>query len=124
DGKPELIPNALKSNLTPSVVGLDDSGEILVGQPALERMLTSPHLTASVFKRYMGTGRTMQLGKQSFRAEELSSLVLRSLKRDAEEFTGENIHEAVISVPAYFNDAQRKATKIAGELSGLKVERL
>jgi len=124
DGKPELIPNALQSYLTPSVIGLDDSGEILVGQPAVERMLTCPHLTASVFKRYMGTGRTMQLGKQSFRAEELSSLVLRSLKKDAEEFIGEDIHEAVISVPAYFNDAQRKATKTAGELAGLKVERL
>jgi molecular chaperone HscC len=124
DGKPELIPNALKSNLTPSVVGLDDSGEILVGQPAVERMLTHPHLTASVFKRYMGTSRTQQLGKQSFRPEELSSLVLRSLKRDAEESIGETIDEAVISVPAYFNDVQRKATAIAGHLAGLKVERL
>ncbi len=124
DGKPELIPNALKGNLTPSVIGLDDNGAILVGQSAVERMLTHPHLTASVFKRYMGTGRTMQLGNQSFRAEELSSLVLRSLKRDAEEFTGEPVHEAVISVPAYFNDAQRKATKTAGELAGLKVDRL
>jgi molecular chaperone HscC len=124
NGKTELFPTALRSNLTPSVVGLDDNGEILVGQPAKERMLTHPDLTQAVFKRYMGTQRTMALGKRSYRAEELSSFVLRSLKRDAEEFTGEKVAEAVISVPAYFSDAQRKATKIAGELAGLKVERL
>lgn len=124
NGKAELFPNALRSNLTPSVVGLDDNGEILVGQPAKERMLTHPELTQAVFKRYMGTQRTMALGKRSYRAEELSSFVLRSLKRDAELFTGETISEAVVSVPAYFSDAQRKATKIAGELAGLKVERL
>jgi molecular chaperone HscC len=113
----ELIPNALQSYLTPSVVGFDESGEVLVGQPAMERMLTHPHLTASVFKRYMGTNRSIKLGKQSFRPEELSSLVLRSLKRDAEELIQEPIVEAVISVPAYFNDAQRRATRTAGELA-------
>jgi molecular chaperone HscC len=124
DGKARLFQNSLREYLTPSIVGLDDDGQVLVGQPAAERMLTHPHLTAAAFKRYMGTDRTVVLGDRNYRAEELSSLVLRSLKRDAEEFTGAKITEAVISVPAYFNDAQRKATKIAGELAGLKVERL
>src|SRR4051812_14861262 len=93
DVKAQLVPNALGLNLTPSVVGLDDNGEILVGHAGIERMLTHPHLTTSVFKRYMGTQRTVPLGKRSFRAEELSSFVLRSLKRDAEEFTGEAVTE-------------------------------
>jgi molecular chaperone HscC len=124
DGRAQLIPNALKVNLTPSVVSVDEGGDILVGQAAVERMLTHPHLTASVFKRYMGTAKSLPLGKKHYRAEELSALVLRSLKRDAEEFTGEKVSEAVISVPAYFNNAQRNATRTAGELAGLKVERL
>jgi molecular chaperone HscC len=124
DGRTQIIPNALGANLTPSVVGIDDNGEVLVGQAARERMLTHPHLTASVFKRYMGTDRNTTLGRRGFRPEELSSLILRALKQDAEHFSGERVDEVVISVPAYFNDAQRKATKIAGELAGLKVERL
>lgn len=124
DGRAVMIPNALGQTLTPSVVGLDDQGEVLVGQAARERLLTHPQLTASVFKRYMGSNRTERLGTQSFRAEELSALVLKSLKADAERFLGQPVEEAVITVPAYFSDAQRKATKIAGQLAGLKVERL
>jgi molecular chaperone HscC len=124
NGEAVLVPNALGIYLTPSAVGLDDNGEALVGQAALERLLTHPHLTAAVFKRYMGTDRGTLLGKRQYRPEELSSLVLRSLKRDAEQFLGEEMREAVISVPAYFNNKQRKATQIAGELAGLKVERL
>jgi len=124
DGRAQLVPNALGEVLTPSVVGVDGNGDILVGAPAVERMLTHPELTKSVFKRYMGTDRTVRLGTKDFRPEELSSLVLRSLKRDVEEWSGEKIDEAIISVPAYFNDTQRKATKTAGELAGLKVERL
>jgi molecular chaperone HscC len=124
DGRAELIPNALNEVLTPSVVGLDDNGEILIGQPAMERMLIHPELTASVFKRYMGTGKTLSLGKRLFRPEELSSFVLRRLKEDAEYKLGQPIEEAVISVPAYFNDAQRKSTRIAGQLAGLRVDRL
>ena len=114
----------LGSRLTPSVVGLDDDGQVLVGQAAKERLITHPGLTAAVFKRLMGTDRLTQLGSRSFRAEELSSFVLRSLKADAEALLGEPVNEAVISVPAYFRDAQRKATRAAGELAGLKVERL
>ncbi|MBV8464965.1 MAG: molecular chaperone HscC [Burkholderiales bacterium] len=124
DGQPVMIPNALGHMLTPSVVGLDDNGEVLVGLAARERLITHPQLTTSVFKRYMGSDRQTHLGSQSFRPEELSALVLKSLKADAERFLGEPVTEAVITVPAYFSDAQRKATKIAGQLAGLTVERL
>jgi molecular chaperone HscC len=124
DGKLVLIPNALGSLLTPSAVSIDDSGAILVGSPARERLSTAPDRSVASFKRYMGTNRVFKLGKKSFRTEELSALVLRSLKADAERFLGERVTEAVITVPAYFSDGQRKATKAAGELAGLKVERL
>ncbi|MDF2572895.1 MAG: hscC [Sporomusa sp.] len=119
-----LIPNALDKTLTPSVVSVDENGEILVGQIAKERLITHPHLAIAAFKRYMGTSRTFQLGEYTFLPEELSSFIIRSLKEDAEAYLGRSIDEAVISVPAYFNDAQRKATKRAGELAGLKVERI
>lgn len=124
DGTPRLIPNAAGEVLTPSVVGLDDSGTMLVGQAAKERLISHPQLTAASFKRYMGTQQEIQLGTQRFRAEELSALVLRSLKQDAEAFFGAPITEAIITVPAYFNDTQRKATIAAGKLAGLHVERL
>jgi len=124
EGASQVIPNALGHALTPSVVGMDDAGQILVGLAARERLLTHPDLTAAVFKRYMGTDRRLRVGERDFRPEELSSLVLRSLKADAEAALGQPVEEAVITVPAYFSDAQRKATRIAGQLAGLKVERL
>ncbi|MDH3911656.1 MAG: molecular chaperone HscC [Rhodospirillales bacterium] len=124
DGEARIVPNALGEALTPSVVGLDDTGEVLVGMAARERLLTHPELTAAAFKRQMGSDREFHLGKRKFRPEELSSLVLRALKADAEAWLGEEVKEAVVSVPAYFNDAQRKATKVAGQLAGLTVERL
>ena len=124
DGKAELIPNSLGHRLTPSAVGLSDDGAILVGLTARERQSTHPALTATAFKRYMGTRRAINLGTQSFEPEALSAMVLRSLKADAEAFLGEPVNEAVITVPAYFNDKQRQATRRAGELAGLKVERL
>ncbi|ESQ93870.1 Hsp70 family protein [Asticcacaulis benevestitus] len=124
DSKAELIPNSLGHNLTPSAVGLDDNGDLLVGLPARERQSTHPKLTTSAFKRYMGSRRMTTLGRREFSPEELSALVLRSLKADAEAYLGEPVAEAVITVPAYFNDKQRKATRRAGELAGLKVERL
>lgn len=120
----ELVPNALGQFLTPSVVGLDDQGRILVGQAARERLHTHPRLTASLFKRHMGSATEVYLGDKKFRPEELSALVLKSLKEDVERTYGQTVTEAVISVPAYFSDAQRKATRIAGELAGLKVEKL
>ncbi|BBP66248.1 molecular chaperone HscC [Pseudomonas sp. Cab53] len=119
-----ILPNALGNFLTPSVVGLDDEGQLVVGDIARERLHTHPHLTASLFKRYMGSARETRLGARVYRAEELSAMLLRSLKADAERALGEPVHEAVISVPAYFSDAQRKATRIAGELAGLKIEKL
>jgi molecular chaperone HscC len=124
DGQPKLIANAYGSVLTPSVVGLDDSGTLLVGAPARERLISHPHLTAASFKRYMGTQQEFELGARRFRAEELSAMVLQSLKQDAEAFLGAPVTEAIITVPAYFNDTQRKATIAAGKLAGLRVERL
>lgn len=120
-----IIPNRLGENLTPSVVSIDEgTDEIYVGKIAKERMITHPDLTAEVFKRSMGTEKKFVLGKKEFLAEELSSFVLRSLKEDAEKYLGHPVEEAVISVPAYFNDEQRKATVRAGRLAGLKVERM
>jgi len=121
---PKIIPNALDERLTPSVVSVDNNGEILVGTIAKERLITHPHVTVSTFKRYMGTEKRYKLGSYSFSPEELSSFILQSLKADAEAFLGQEVHEAVISVPAYFNDSQRKATMRAAEFAGLKVERL
>ena len=120
-----IIPNRLGENLTPSVVSIDEeTEEIYVGKIAKERMITHPELSAEVFKRSMGTEKKFTLGKKEFLAEELSSFVLRSLKEDAEKYLGQPVEEAVISVPAYFNDEQRKATVRAGKLAGLKVERM
>lgn len=121
---PKLIPNRLGERLTPSVVSIDEDDQIYVGQTAKERMQLYPESSAAVFKRDMGSDKKYRLGTKSFTAEELSSFVLRSLKEDAEHFLGEEVTEAVISVPAYFNDMRRKATKRAGELAGLKVERI
>lgn len=123
-GKAELIPNSLGKYLTPSVVGLDDNKRVITGQAAKERLITHPEITQANFKRYMGTEKELNLGKQAYRAEELSALLLKSLKADAEEYLDSEIEEAIITVPAYFNDSQRKATKIAGEMAGFKVERL
>ncbi len=124
DGTTRIIANALGQNLTPSAVSLDDNDTLLVGQAAKERLSTHPHQTVVNFKRYMGTNKEIKLGKRVFRAEELSALVIRTLIEDAEAALGQKIDEAIVTVPAYFNDAQRKATKIAGELAGIKVERL
>jgi molecular chaperone HscC len=124
DGAVALVPNALGHFLTPSAVGLSDDKTILVGLAARERAATHPALTATAFKRYMGTDHLLFLGKKGYRPEELSALVLRALKADAEAHLGEPVDEAVITVPAYFNDLQRKATKTAGALAGLTVNRL
>ena len=124
NGKAEIIPNRLGENLTPSVISVDGKGTVYVGRSAKERAMLHPLECASVFKRSMGTDREYTLGDWKLRAEELSSLVLRSLKEDAENYLGEPVTDAIISVPAYFNDLQRKATKRAGELAGLNVVRI
>jgi molecular chaperone HscC len=124
DGRTDLVPNALGHVLTPSAVSVGDDGALLVGLAARERLSTHPSRTAVAFKRWMGTDRRLRLGSRDFRAEELSALVLKSLKADAEAFVGEAVHEAVITVPAYFNQAQRKATQAAAQMAGLRVDRL
>ncbi|MFM8264116.1 MAG: Hsp70 family protein [Pirellula sp.] len=122
--RPVLIPSAHGRSLTPSVVARLEDGQILVGDAAKELRVTKPQLCASRFKRLMGTQETIQLGNQSFSAPELSSFVLRSLKSDAEKFLSKPVSKAVITVPAYFNDLQRRATRFAGELAGLEVVRV
>ncbi len=124
DGRAVLIPNSLGENLTPSVVSVGENGEICVGAVAKERLISHPEASASSFKRYMGTNKVFTLAGNNFTPQELSSFVLRQLKEDAERYLGEEVTEAVISVPAYFNDNQRYATREAGRLAGIHVERL
>lgn len=124
DGQARLIPNALGDVLTPSVVSLDEDDTILVGKAARARLTTHPERSAAAFKRFMGSDKQVQLGTRQFSPEELSALVLGSLKQDAEAFLGHAVSEAVISVPAYFSDEQRKRTLFAAELAGLSVTRL
>ncbi|MCM1388571.1 MAG: Hsp70 family protein [Bacillus sp. (in: Bacteria)] len=124
DGKVELIPNTFGEYLTPSVVSFGDDGEIYVGKVAKERLITAPSVTFAEFKRNMGTGSQYFANGRNYTAEDLSSFVLRRLREDAEAYLGEEVTEAVISVPAYFNDDKRCATKNAGKLAGLNVERL
>lgn len=124
DGKIELIPNAFGEYLTPSVVSFEEAGEIYVGKVAKERLITAPSVSFAEFKRNMGTDYQYFANGKYYTAEELSSFVLRRLREDAEAYLGEKVTEAVISVPAYFNDDKRCATKNAGKLAGLTVERL
>lgn len=120
----QLIPNVHGSCLTPSVVSVGENGEIFVGEIANERRISHPLMTASAFKRHMGTQKKYNLGQYTFSSEELSSFVLKSLKADAEAFLKCEVSEAIISVPAYFNDVQRKATVRAADMAGLRVKRL
>jgi molecular chaperone HscC len=124
DGGPKLIPNALGDVLTPSVVGIDTDGKLLVGRSAREFQVLNPERCAAVFKRQMGSDFTAELVGRTFTPEELSSLVLRSIKEDAQAFFGGPVTRAVITVPAYFNDQQRKATINAGRIAGFEVERI
>ena len=124
DAGPVLIRNSSGTFLTPSVVGVSDGGDILVGDAAKHRLITHPNKTVARFKRSMGTAKTHPLGNKQYKAEDLSALVLRALKADAEAHLGTTVDRAIISVPAYFNDIQRKATYAAGKMAGLKVERL
>lgn len=124
DGQPKLIPNVHGTVLTPSVVGVLEDGQVVVGHAAKELRVTKPNHCVSCFKRWMGTDRKIKIGKREFNSTELSSLVLRSLKDDAESYFGQQVTEAVITVPAYFNENQRKSTKNAGEMIGLKVRRI
>ena len=124
DGAPRLFANPMGTLLTPSAVSLDDTGAVIVGEGARDRLVSHPGRSVAQFKRWMGSARETRLGERNLRAEELSSLVLRSLIADAEAATGQKVEEAVVSVPAYFSDAQRNATRLAGQMAGVKVERL
>lgn len=121
---PQMVPNALGQLLTPSAVSIAKDGQSYVGAAALERMVTHPAETATSFKRLMGTGKPVTLGTKSFAPEDLSALVLMALRDDVAAQFGTAPTAAVITVPAYFNDRQRKATRRAGELAGLEVKRL
>ena len=121
---PVLVPNALGSVLTASAVHLDDKGHVVVGVAAKDRLMNGAGTAAARFKRMMGTNKTVKLRGKNYTPEDLSSFVLRALKADAEAYLNEPVTEAVISVPAYFNEIQRKATMHAAELAGLTVRRL
>jgi molecular chaperone HscC len=124
DGAPMVLPNAVGELLTPSAVSVADDGTVLVGAPARARATTHPTRTALAFKRDMGTEKVYDLGLRKMGPPELSALVLAALKRDAEAALGCPVEEAVITVPAYFGDMQRQATRDAGAIAGLKVERI
>jgi molecular chaperone HscC len=124
NGVPQLVPNPHGKVLTPSVVAILDDDQVVVGEPARDFRVTHPERCAATFKRLMGTPQPTKLGKRSFSPIELSSLILKSLKEDAEHFLQEVVTDAVITVPAYFNDSQRRATRQAGEVAGLNVRRI
>ncbi|EFB5650869.1 molecular chaperone HscC [Salmonella enterica] len=124
DGAAQLIPNKFGEYLTPSIISMDENKQILVGKPAAARKTSHPDKTAALFKRAMGSNTHWHFGEESFNAPELSSLVLRSLKEDAEDYLQQPIKDVVISVPAYFSDEQRKHTRLAAELAGLNAVRL
>jgi len=147
-GKPNVIPNAQGGRLTPSVVAEDDKGEILVGTPAKNQAITNPESTIYSVKRLIGRpwddpevkkdkellpfemrksdsgGVEVKMGSKWYTPQEISAKILAKMKKDAEEFLGEEVKEAVITVPAYFDDSQRQATKDAGKIAGLKVKRI
>ena len=123
-GQPVVIPNAEGARTTPSVVAFTKEGERLVGSLAKRQAVTNPQRTVSSIKRRMGTSDKVQIDDKSYTPQEISAMVLQKLKRDAEAYLGETIAKAVITVPAYFNDAQRQATKDAGTIAGLDVLRI
>ena len=124
DGQTVRIKNSLDSYITPSAVSIDEDGKILVGEAAKDRLISHPDVSASEFKRSMGQRQDVVLNGVKYTPEELSSLILKKIKADSEAFLGEEVEEAIISVPAYFDDNSRRATRVAADLSGLKVERL
>src|SRR5919202_1700911 len=123
-GEPTVIANAEGGRTTPSVVAFAKNGEVLVGEIAKRQAVTNVDRTIRSVKRHMGTDWSVQIDDKKFTAQEISARILGKLKRDAESYLGENVTDAVITVPAYFNDAQRQATKDAGEIAGLNVRRI
>lgn len=123
-GQPTVIVNSEGTRTTPSVVAFTKKGERLVGEPAKRQAVTNPERTVSSIKREMGSGYKVKIDKKNYSPQEISAFILMKLKKDAEDYLGQRVTEAVITVPAYFSDAQRQATKDAGRIAGLKVERI
>ncbi|HJV14483.1 MAG TPA: molecular chaperone DnaK [Propionibacteriaceae bacterium] len=123
-GEPTVIPNAEGSRTTPSVVAFAKGGEVLVGEVAKRQAVTNVERTIRSVKRHMGTDWTVKIDDKTYRPQQISAFVLQKLKRDAEAYLGEQVTHAVVTVPAYFSDAQRQATKEAGEIAGLVVDRI
>ncbi|MGC9311030.1 MAG: Hsp70 family protein, partial [Candidatus Aenigmatarchaeota archaeon] len=127
-GKPAIIPSAegatVAGKMFPSVVAFTKKGQLLVGEPARRQAVTNPEGTISGAKRKMGTGHKYKAGGKEYTPQQISAFILQKIKKDAEAFLGEPVKKAVITVPAYFNDNQRQATKDAGKIAGLEVERL
>ncbi|MBV8693157.1 MAG: Hsp70 family protein, partial [Actinobacteria bacterium] len=124
-GEPTVIPNAEGARTTPSVVGFSKSGEVLVGEVAKRQAITNPDRTIRSVKRHMGdTSWNIDIDGKKYTAQEISARILQKLKRDAESYLGDTVNQAVITVPAYFDDAQRTATKEAGQIAGLEVLRI
>ncbi len=123
-GEPKVIANAEGNRTTPSVVAFAKNGEVLVGEQAKRQAITNPERTIRSVKRHMGTGWSIDIDDKTFTAQEISARILQKLKTDAEAYLGEPVIKAVITVPAYFGDAQRQATKEAGQIAGLEVERI
>ena len=123
-GEPTVIPNAEGARTTPSVVGFSKSDEVLVGEVAKRQAITNPDRTIRSVKRHMGDNSwSVDIGGKKYSAQEISARILMKLKRDAESYLGDTVTQAVITVPAYFDDAQRTATKEAGQIAGLEVLR-
>ena len=123
-GEPTVIPNAEGGRTTPSVVAFSKNGERLVGQVAKRQAITNPERTIISIKREMGSSQKTDIDGKSYSPQEISAMILQKLKADAESYLGEPVTHAVITVPAYFNDAQRQATKDAGKIAGLEVQRI
>ena len=123
-GKPVVVANTEGSRTTPSVVAFTKTGERLVGEPAKRQAVTNSDRTISSIKRHMGSDFRVEIDGKKYSPQEISAMILQKLKADAENYLGEKVTEAVITVPAYFNDAQRQATKDAGKIAGLDVKRI
>ena len=123
-GKPTVIANAEGARTTPSVVAFSKTGERLVGEPAKRQAVTNAEKTIASIKRDMGTDNGRSIDGKKYSPQQISAMILQKLKADAESYLGEKVSEAVITVPAYFNDAQRQATKDAGKIAGLDVKRI
>ena len=123
-GEPTVITNSEGSRLTPSVVGFSKTGERLVGELAKRQAISNPENTVASIKRHMGESYTVKIEGKDYTPQEISAMILQKLKEDAESYLGEKVTQAVITVPAYFSDSQRQATKDAGKIAGLDVLRI